>query len=86
MTNLELIFTQLGEESTRRETIKTDAIGFDENRKAALEGGAAAGDALVAFEKRTGDKVVSAQNFTQQIAEAKQKSKQKRLGKLGDLS
>ncbi len=73
MTNLELIFTQLGEESTRREAIKTAAQGFDENRTAAVEGGAAAGDALTAYEKRTGDRVVSPQNFKRQIAEAKKK-------------
>ena len=36
----------------------------------------AAGDALKAFEKRTGDKVVTNKNFKQQIAEAK---KQKRF-------
>lgn len=76
MTNLELIFTQLGEEQTRHETIQKDAQGFEENRAAAIEGGAAAGEALDAFEKRTGRKVVSDQNYKLQIKEAK---KQKRL-------
>jgi hypothetical protein len=74
MTNLELIFTQLGEESTRREAIKKDAQGFEENKGAAIEGGAAAGDALKAYEQRTGDKVVTRQNFKGQIAEAKKKA------------
>lgn len=80
MTNLELIFTMLGEEQTKQEAVKRDAKGFLENKVAAIEGGSAAGDALEAFEKRTGDKVVTEQNFKQQIAEAK---KQKQLEKGG---
>lgn len=42
MTNLELIFTMLGEESTRQTAIKKDAIGFVRNKDAAQEGGKAA--------------------------------------------
>lgn len=75
MTDLELIFTMLGEVGTRNEAKKKDAKGLHENRKAAIEGGAAAGDALDAYEKRTGEKVVTPQNFKQQIKEAKQKGK-----------
>lgn len=71
MTNLELIFTMLGEEQTKQEAIKRDAQGFPENKLAASEGGEAAGDARKAFEKRTGDEVVTDKNFKQQIAEAK---------------
>ncbi len=77
MTDLELIFTMLGETATRNEAINKDAKGFIENKAAAQEGGAAAGDALQAFEKRTATKVVTERNFKQQIAEAK---KQKELG------
>lgn len=73
MTDLELIFTMLGEASTKNEAIKQDAKGFNENKKAAKEGGAAAGDALKAYEKRTGSKIVSNQNFKHQIEEAKSK-------------
>jgi DNA-damage-inducible protein D len=76
MTNLELIFTMLGEEGTRQEAIKRDAQGFEENRGAATTGGAAAGDALKAYEQRTGDKVVTSQNFKGQIADAKKQKKQ----------
>ncbi len=76
MTNLELIFTMLGEEQTKQEAIKDDALGFDENKYAAIKGGNAAGDALNAFEKRTGSKVVTSGNFKQQIADVK---KRKRL-------
>ena len=75
MTNLELIFTMLGEEQTRQEAIKDDAQGFEENQEAAIKGGTAAGDALEAFEKRTGDRVVSSQNFKQQVEDAKQHKK-----------
>lgn len=77
MTNLELIFTMLGEEQTRQEAVKDDAQGFEENKTAAIKGGSAAGDALTAFEKRTGSKVVTSGNFKGQIESAK---KQKRLG------
>ena len=75
MTDFELIFTMLGEAQTRQEAIKRDAQGFDENRGAAIEGGTAAGDALDAFEKRTGEKVVTDKNFKQQIADAKKQKK-----------
>lgn len=75
MTNLELIFTMLGEEQTKQEAVKKDAHGFDENKEAAIEGGSAAGDALEAFEKRTGSKVVTNKNFKKQIAEAKKQKK-----------
>jgi len=75
MTDLELIFTMLGETATRNEAKAKDAQGFDENKQAAIEGGAAAGDALDAFEKRTGQKVVSNQNAKQQIAAAKKAKK-----------
>ena len=74
MTNLELIFTMLGEETTRRTAIKNDAQGFVDNREAAVEGGTATGDALKAYEKRTGEAVVSSDNFKVQIEKAKNKS------------
>lgn len=81
MTRLELIFTMLGEEQTKQETIKDNAIGFEENRASAIKGGRAAGKALDAFEKETGNKIVSSDNFKDQIKEAK---KQKRLKKKKD--
>lgn len=71
MTDLELIFSMLGETSTRNKAIKTDAQGFSENHEAALDGGLAAGKALSAYEGQTGEKVVSGQNFLQQIKAAK---------------
>lgn len=81
MTDLELIFTMLGETATKNQAIEQDAKGFEENKDAAIEGGTAAGDALEAFEKRTGQKVVTDKNFKHQISKAK---KQKRLEKKKD--
>jgi DNA-damage-inducible protein D len=71
MTTLELIFTQLGEEMTRKLAVEQNAIGFDPNAKAAKQGGQAAGDARRAAEKRTGVKVVSPDNFLNQIEPTK---------------
>lgn len=75
MTDLELIFTMLGETTTRNEAKKSDAQGFDENKKAALKGGTAAGKALDAYEEETGSEVVTDKNFKHQITEAKKKRK-----------
>ena len=90
MTDLELIFTMLGETATRNEAQAKDAQGFEENKQAAIEGGAAAGDALGAFERRTGKKVVSEKNAKHQIAEAKKAkklaAKQKKLEEKKDKS
>jgi DNA-damage-inducible protein D len=63
MTNLELIFTALGEELTRSFAVKSDARGFEENHEAAQKGGRTAGFARQRVEIETGDKVVSKENF-----------------------
>lgn len=63
MTDLELIFTALGEATTRHLAIKEDAKGFIENKDKAVKGGKAAGAALDTFEAQTGLKVVSSENF-----------------------
>jgi hypothetical protein len=70
MTNLELIFSALGEEATRINVVNDDAQGFTENYEAAIRGGKAAGGALRQFEKLNQTKVVSNKNFLVQIAEA----------------
>ncbi len=66
MTPLELIFTSLGEELTRQETIKEDAKGFDENKNTALKGGSMAGKAREMIEKESGNSVVSSENYLNQ--------------------
>jgi DNA-damage-inducible protein D len=63
MTNLELIFTALGEELTRDEAVRNDAQGFNENHEAAQKGGSIAGDARKRVEERTGRNVVAKDNF-----------------------
>ena len=63
MTNLELIFTALGEESTRAIAIADNAQGFNENHDAALKGGDIAGNARQRLEAKTGEKVVASSNF-----------------------
>lgn len=63
MTPLELIFTALGEEITRSETVKENAQGFLENREVAIKGGQLAGEARELIEKRRGEKVLSSDNF-----------------------
>jgi hypothetical protein len=73
MTNLELIFTMLGEESTRMTAAEKDAQGFEENREAAQEGGKAAGKALKVYEKQSNRKVVTKDNFLKQIEDAQKK-------------
>ena len=63
MTPLELIFTSLGEEITRSETVEADAQGFHENHEIAVKGGELAGKARKLVEDARGRKVVSTENF-----------------------
>ncbi|MBI5331154.1 MAG: Bro-N domain-containing protein [Betaproteobacteria bacterium] len=63
MTDLELIFTMLGEAGTTEIARRKDAQGFDENRHAAKEGGTVAGNARKELEAKSGRAVVSRANF-----------------------
>ncbi|MBF8263543.1 MAG: phage antirepressor protein [Parachlamydiales bacterium] len=63
MTDLELVFTMLGEASTTEIAVQNDAQGFPQNKKAAREGGEIAGDARRALEQKSGREVVSKSNF-----------------------
>jgi DNA-damage-inducible protein D len=74
MTNLELIFTMLGEESTRVVAVSEDAQGFVQNQVAAKKGGAAAGSARENFEQKMGIEVVSPDNFKKLLQAPKNKS------------
>ena len=77
ITDLELIFSMLGEASTT-EIVKTqNPKGFIQNQKAAKHGGAVAGNARKELESRTGKKVVSTDNY---LPEAK-KNKELKKGK-----
>ena len=77
MTDLELIFSMLGEASTT-EIVKTqNPKGFIQNKKAAKQGGEVAGNARLELESKTGKKVVSQDNY---LPEAK-KNKELKKGK-----
>lgn len=69
---LELIFTAQGEVSTRLFSVQDDAQGFMGNRETAQKGGRGAGNARENFEKTTGQKVVSEQNYLKLLEEAKE--------------
>jgi len=63
MTDLELIFSMLGEASTKEITVNKDAQGFVENKQAAFEGGTVAGNARKDLEQKSEKKVVSKVNY-----------------------
>ena len=65
MTDLELIFTMLGEASTTEITRQHDAQGFGPNRSAARAGGKVAGNARRDLERKSGRKVATNQNYKQ---------------------
>jgi prophage antirepressor-like protein len=66
MTDLELIFSMLGEASTTKITRAKNAKGFIENKAAAQIGGKIAGNALKELEKESGEKIVSSENYLPQ--------------------
>ena len=74
MTDLELIFTMLGEASTTEIAKNRNAKGFVENHKAAKAGGNVAGNARKELEKKSGKKIVSKENF-KQLTETPKKKK-----------
>lgn len=63
MTDLELIFTMLGEASTTEIAKKRDAQGFQQNRTAAKAGGTVAGNARKELEAQSGTRVSTPANF-----------------------
>lgn len=63
MTDLELIFTMLGEAATTEIARNTDAQGFIPNKVAAHEGGTVAGNARRQLEAKSGRKVVTRRNY-----------------------
>jgi len=75
MTDLELIFSMLGEASTTKVTRAKNAKGFIENKKAAIIGGKIAGNALKELEKESGEKVITTENY---LPEAMKKKKIKK--------
>src|SRR3990167_4192735 len=74
MTDLELIFSMLGERLTTEATRKKDVGDFTEGLEAAKEGGTVAGRARQDAEKTLGIKVISPENYIDL-------NKKKRIGK-----
>ncbi len=60
---LELIFSMLGEASTTKIARGRNAQGFDPNKQVAIEGGAVAGNARKELEQKSGEKVISQENY-----------------------
>jgi DNA-damage-inducible protein D len=63
MTDLELIFSMLGEAATTEIARNRDAQGFPQNQQAAHAGGKVAGNARRELERKSGRKVVTSGNY-----------------------
>ncbi|MFC1617603.1 hypothetical protein ACFL2K_05235, partial [Candidatus Margulisiibacteriota bacterium] len=63
MSDAELVFTALAELSTRQIAETTEAKGLEENKIPAKKGGKIAKDARIALEEKTGEKVVTEENY-----------------------
>ena len=63
MSDLELLFTQLGEASTTEISRTDNAQGLAENKNSARRGGAVAGTARAQLEQETGRTVMNNRNF-----------------------
>ena len=72
MSEAELLFTALAELSTRQVAENNDATGMNENKKAAKNGGNIAKRAKEDFEERTGQKVVTDENYLPTAKKPKQ--------------
>ena len=65
MTDLELIFTMLGEKVTTEISKQEKPNNFSKNKKVARRGGAVAGNARIATEKELKRTVISKENYLQ---------------------
>lgn len=82
MTDLELIFTMLGEASTTEIARVKDAQGFVENKVAAKKGGEVAGSARKDLEDKTGKKITTSENYIdvpEKVKRLKEKKQKKSL-------
>ncbi|MDO8538307.1 MAG: Bro-N domain-containing protein [archaeon] len=73
MNDLELIFTMLGEASTTKIARSKNAQGFNQNKKAAKLGGQIAGSARKKLEIESGEKIVTEENYLEELEEKKRK-------------
>lgn len=77
MTDLELIFSMLGEASTTAIVKTKKPKGFIQNKAVAKQGGTIAGDARKALEIKTGEKIVSTDNYLPETKKNKEPKKGK---------
>ena len=77
MSDLELIFTMLGEASTTEIARSKDAQGFPENKEAAKNGGAVSGNARRDLETKTERPVVNGENYLDVLEKVKRLDKKK---------
>jgi hypothetical protein len=75
MTDLELIFSMLGEAATTEIARNRDAQGLPQNKQAAHAGGTVAGNARLELEKKSGRKIVSRENYLS-LAQSAKKAEQ----------
>lgn len=73
MTDLELIFSMLGEASTTAIVKTRKPKGFIENKKVAKQGGTVAGNARQELEIKTGQRVITSQNYLTEQEKKKNK-------------
>ena len=71
MNDLELIFSMLGEAATTEITRNKNAMGFDQNKDCAHEGGAVAGNARKELEQKTGKQIPTQGNYLPEKVESK---------------
>lgn len=81
MTDLELIFSMLGEAATTEIARTRDTQGFPQNKQAARSGGKVAGNARRELEKKSGRKVVTNENYLSLTQAAKKAKLQKQTKK-----
>ncbi len=75
MDDLELIFSMLGEAATTRIAKAKDVEGLEENKVAAQQGGEVAGNARRELEEKTGESVVTEENYVDMPEKLKKKRK-----------
>ncbi|RYZ62906.1 MAG: hypothetical protein EOO14_00830 [Chitinophagaceae bacterium] len=73
LTNLESVFSMLGEAYATAIVKTKKPKGIIENKNAAKQGGAVAGNARKELETKTGQKVVTKQNYLSESATIKNK-------------
>lgn len=72
MTDWELILTMIGDKATTDITISKDSDGFEECKESAVEGGTIAKNTRKEIESKTGQSLVSSENYLQ-LTQKKQK-------------